>query len=190
MVKKFKDSFRDKTIEKLCNHLVRLGIDAKMVEKEALEDIGKTSLFTPFKGITRDLGSIRVIGKEIDVIQVNRYSDDWGAASYEIDYAVKGHIKGKEESVKAKTELKTKGLIRKKVLDIRWTGGEIAELLNEDQSLKELMLQEQLRNIEINPDKKRPYVRIRTGARHGEFPAEKAFECYDKIAKHIRKLLY
>ena len=203
MFKKLRESFKDKTREKLCNHLVNLGIDAEMAEKGASEDIGKTSLFTPvkylplfphpLKGRVSDIGSIRITGKEIDVIQVTRYTSTGqggGTRTYEIDYAVKGHIEGKEERVMAKTKLKKKGFIRKKVLDISWTGGEIADLLNEDQSLKELMLQEQIPNfgnIKIKPDKNRPYIRIHTSM--GAFPSEKAFECYNTIAKHIRKLL-
>ena len=77
------------------------------------------------------------------------------------------------------------------MLDISWTGGEIAGLLNEDQSLKELMLQEQIpkfgNNIEIKPDKKKPFVRICTGG--DVLPSEKAFECYNTIAKHIHHCL-
>jgi hypothetical protein len=98
--------------------------------------------------------------------------------------------RSKEEIVIGKAELKTRDLIRKQMLDLRWTGGKIAELLNEDQSLKELMLREQVGKIEIKPDKKKPYVRIHyTRYIYREFPSEKVFECYNTIAKHLRKLL-
>ena len=192
--------FKDKTRENLCNHLVNLGIEAEMVEKGAPEDIGSPSLFAslgeigihPLKGKVSDMGSIRVTGKDIDVVQVTRWSSGGERLMYEIDYAVKGHVKGNEESVTAKTKTKRGGLLRK-VVDFTWIGGELAELLNADQSLKELMLREEMRqmlaymDVEIKPDNKKPYVRIHQS--FGWFPPEKVFECYDRIARHIRKLL-
>ena len=187
MFKKIKDRVRGaRARARLCAHLVNLGVDAELVEKESPEDVEATSLFTPFKGFVLDVGNIRVTGKEINLIQVTEYFSE---EPPEIDYAVKGQIEDKEESVTAKTEARRKGLFRKQAVDFTWIGGEIADLLNKDQSLKELILEEQMLNysdIEIKPDTKRRYVGIHT---RGKFPSEKLFEGYNTIAKHIRKLL-
>ncbi|UCE96582.1 MAG: hypothetical protein JSV51_03005 [Candidatus Bathyarchaeota archaeon] len=192
MFKKLGEKLRDKKPDKLLAHLVSLGIDAELVKKGAYEDIGKPSLW---EMNASDMGSIKINGKEIDVIQVTKYSGAEYGPTYRIDYAVKGRIGAKEERVMAKTKLKKKGFVHKigwtsgGILDISWTGGEIADLLNEDESLKELMLREQIPKfgiIEIKPDKNKPFVRISTGE---IFPSEKEFECYNTIAKHISSLI-
>lgn len=186
MFRKIKNRVRDaRARARLCAHLVDLGIDAELVEKEA-PDIESTSPFIPFKGIVLDVGSIRITGKAIDLVQVTEYFSE---EAPEIDYAVKGHVEGKEESVTAKTKARRKGVFRKQVVDFTWIGGEIADLLNKDQSLKELILEEQMlkySDIEIKPDTKKRYVRIHT---KGKRPSEKVFEGYNAIAKHLRQLL-
>ena len=112
MFNKLRESFKDKTRNNLCNHLVNLGIDAEMVEKGASEDIGKTSSWRNI--FTSDIGSIRITGKEIDVIQVTKYTGQDYGPLYGIDYAVKGHIEGKEERVMAKTKIEKEGFYPKK----------------------------------------------------------------------------
>ena len=192
MFKKLREKFRDKKMDKLLAHLVSLGIDAELVKKGASEDIGKPSLW---EMNALDMGSIRITGKEIDVIQVTKYSGAEYGPTYRIDYAVKGRIGAKKEGVMAKTKLTKKGIAQKigwtsgGLLDISWTGGEIADLLNEDELLKRLLLREQIPKfgiIEVKPDKNKPFVRICTG---GRFPSKKEFECYNIIAKHISSLI-
>ena len=173
----------------MCAHLVSLGIDAEMVEKGAPEDIGKSEGY-----IGTDLGSIRVRGREIDVIHLSQYTGDRGR-EYSIEYAIKSNVKGREEDVKAYAKWITKGFFRPKFLGFEWTGGEIVRLLEEDGSLKEYMLQEYKKGLKgseigaigIRADKERPYVRIDDDLTN--FPSKQAFECYNTIAKHIRSFL-
>ena len=100
----------------------------------------------------------------------------------------------------------TKGLIRRKVVDLKWEGGELADELNRDDKIKKHLLQQlkegkgsgQVRDV--SPDKKAGIVWITTTKYMPPFPksvtpfsipddlmpSETSFKFYNAIARVIR----
>ena len=192
LFKKIKEKVRDKTRDELTAHLRALGVDAEMVERGAPDDIGGKGL------LETDLGSIRIQGREINVIWLKRWTSGNESSMdiyYDIHYAVHIAAEGRQEELKVSTSWKTKGLLRPQILDVEWSGGKIANLLNEDKSLREALLQEKrqkkLKNITITPDDEKPYIRICVGSldKRDLMISKNAFDCYNTIARHIRNFL-
>lgn len=192
---KIKEKVRDKTRDELTVHLRTLGVSAEMVEKGAPEDIrGKR-----FGEV--DLGSIRLGGGEIDVVQINRWSsggDDY-EIYYNITFAVQVVAEARRQDMKAHTKWKTKAmnipLFGGQVLDVEWSGGEIANLLNEETSMRQALLEEarqkKLTEVTIEPDKEKPYVRICVSGvdKKNVKISRSLFDCCNIMAGHIRKSL-
>ncbi len=75
-----------------------------------------------------------------------------------------------------------------KVVDIEWKGdGYLSQQLNLDYRLKDILLQSELKklkgNIEISPEPKYEYIRVRTAYL---LPSPDLFEAIDIIAKYIK----
>jgi len=97
-----------------------------------------------------------------------------------------------------------KGLFGKEVVGFQWEGGELAQRLNSDSDLKNMLLKERVHRLLIKPEKEHQCVRITppTGSEtfsfnfglhpsifgRKAFPTREAFEVYDKIAQHIRSI--
>ena len=78
----------------------------------------------------------------------------------------------------------------KKITDIKWDGGKIADSLNSDSSLKELLVQQSPDDATISIEPTDNGVRIYGKWKNSfEFGVTKEqFEIYDKIAGHIKNL--
>ena len=78
----------------------------------------------------------------------------------------------------------------KKVTDIKWDGGKIADILNADSSLKELLIQQSPDDGMISIEPTDTGVRIYGKWKNSfEFGITKdQFEIYDKIAGHVKKI--
>jgi hypothetical protein len=78
----------------------------------------------------------------------------------------------------------------KKITDIKWNGGKIADALNSDSSLKELLIQQSPDDAAISIEPTGNGVRIYGKWKNSfEFGVTKdQFEIYDKIAGHIKNL--
>jgi hypothetical protein len=167
----------------LCERLQRWGIDARMIEEEG------------------DCVALR--GQEIDIVKVN-YTRAYGAASYSFYYGVRRDVERIERQVKARMKIQAKGLTRRKVINFKWVGGELADELNRDNALTVQLLR-QLKTtvrdrVEIFPDKKAGVVWITTTKYMSPFPksatpfsipddimpSETSFRLYNAIANHIR----
>jgi hypothetical protein len=104
-----------------------------------------------------------------------------------------------------KTELKAekKGMVRRKLVDVRWEGA-LAEMLNSDFALKSKLLRTETDNVKIEPDEKNDCIRItmqkgidliseskgmlikKTEMRAEKLPSLETFEAMDIIAGHIK----
>jgi len=78
----------------------------------------------------------------------------------------------------------------KKVTDVKWDGGKIADVLNADSSLKELLIQQSPDDGMISIEPTNTGVRIYGKWKNSfEFGITKdQFEIYDKIAGHVKKI--
>jgi hypothetical protein len=89
----------------------------------------------------------------------------------------------------ARTVLQTSGYFgSKKVTTVQWQGGKIADTLNSDSVLNELIVQQSVDDATITIDPTSKGVRIYGKWKSSfEFKVSKAqFEIFDKIAGHIK----
>ena len=89
----------------------------------------------------------------------------------------------------ARTILKTSGHFgSKKVSNVQWEGGKIAETLNSDSVLNELITQQSVHDATITIDPTSKGVRVYGKWKNSfEFKVSKEqFEIFDKIAGHIK----
>ena len=212
-----KEVKEDELINELCEHLRQIGINATVVESGSPEDIGGLVTFA--------LGSVKVEGRNLDLVQVERISVaalqpklqpgqpgytreiGQGSTQYDYHYVVRAKVAGLESKLKAefKPIEKRKGLFGKEVVGFQWEGGYLAQLLNDDSDLKNMLLKEGLHRLFIKPEKEHQCVRITppTGPvaaydfdfdlhpsilGRKAFPTREAFEVYDRIAQHIRSI--
>ena len=204
MFKKIKDKYKETgLINELCEHLRNIGINATLLESGSSEAVG---------GILA-LGNIKVEGRNLDLIQVERQPGGGSNIVYQYHYAVRANVEGLEDKLKADAKPITKGLFSKEVVDLKWEGKELAQLLNTDSDLKSMLLKEGLDKVVVRPDKKHqcvmithppkiprqvsvsigglPSIPVRGGgltAGRKEFPTLEEFDAYDRIAKHIRSI--
>ena len=117
----------------------------------------------------------------------------WGAQDrFQAHFIVKADNQINLDDLLAKTKLQTKGYFAaKKVSDVEWVGGELAEVLNPDAELKAMIVKLPYNDafIWVEPTKKG--IRI-----HGKWKSsqqmgitKELFEVYDRIASHIKKQL-
>lgn len=116
----------------------------------------------------------------------------WGALPfYQRHFIVLGNVKSYTENLLARTRTKTKGVMHKQIIDVWWEGGRIADTLNQDAELKELLKEVLLEEKEMYIDPIEDYVRIYSNwkpERSVEI-SEKALEAYDRISGHVKKLI-
>lgn len=117
----------------------------------------------------------------------------WGAQDrFQAHFIVKGNVESNDLDFVAETKLQTKGHFgSKKLIGIEWVGGKLAETLNKDNDLANMILKQPLKdaNIWIDPTKNgvRIYGKWKS---NDEFGITKdLFAIYDKIASHIKKSL-
>ncbi len=115
----------------------------------------------------------------------------WGALDrYQAHFIVRRTVENDLDFV-AKTVLKTKGHFgSKKVDQVNWNGGKLAELLNSDSTLNDLIKKQSVKDASIFVEPTSKGVRIHgKWKNHLDFGISKdLFEIYDKIAGHIKSL--
>ena len=113
----------------------------------------------------------------------------WGAQDrFQAHFIVKRQAE-KPLDLIARTILKTSGHFgTKKVTKVEWQGGKIADTLNSDSVLNELIAQQSVDDATITIDPTSKGVRIYGKWKNSfEFKVSKAqFEIFDKIAGHIK----
>ena len=91
----------------------------------------------------------------------------------------------------AKTILSTEGHFgAKKVIDVKWNGGQIATVLNEDSELNEKIAKQNPNDATIFVDQTNTGVRIYSKWKneHDFVFTKDLFEIYDKIARHLKSI--
>ena len=115
----------------------------------------------------------------------------WGALDrYQAHFIVRKDIEN-DMAFTAKTVLSTKGHFGgKQVTGVSWNGGQLAEVLNQDSALNELISKQSVNDATIYVEPTETGVRIRNKWKnHLDFGITKEmFEIYDKIAGHIKSL--
>lgn len=116
----------------------------------------------------------------------------WGAQDrYQAHYIVRKDSGEKTLDYLARTILDTEGHFgSKKIKDVRWEGGKLANILNSDSSLKEMIQRQSVKDATIFIDPTDDAIRIYGKWKNSfEFGITKdLFEIYDKIAGHIKSL--
>ena len=116
----------------------------------------------------------------------------WGAQDrFQAHFIVKQDSGEKLLRFTARTNLKTTGHFgSKKITDVTWDGGELAEQLNADSSLNKMITKQPIHDATIFVDPTDNRIRIYGKLKNSyDFSVTKElFEIYDKIAGYIKKL--
>jgi hypothetical protein len=161
----------DELINELCERLRQIGINATVVASGSPEDVGGLVTFA--------LGSVKVEGRNLDFVQVEKLSvpasnprllpgqsgytreQEQGSIRYDYHYVVRAKVAGLERKLEAefKPTEKRKGLFGKEVVGVQWDGGELAQQLNSDSDLKNMLLKEGVHRLVIKPETEHQCVR-------------------------------
>ena len=116
----------------------------------------------------------------------------WGTQDrFQAHFIVKKDTGNASLDYTAKTVLSTEGHFgSKKIKNVSWNGGKLANELNNDSTLNELILKQSVKDATIYVDPTDKVVRIYGKWKNNfEFGITKElFEIYDKIASHIKSL--
>ena len=117
----------------------------------------------------------------------------WGAQDrFQAHFIVKGNVNQSDSGFLAETKLKTQGHFgSKKIVGVEWIGGRIADVLNKDAELSEMIKKLSYSDACIWVDPTKNGVRI-----HGKWKnshelgiSKEQFAVYDLVASHIKKNL-
>lgn len=115
----------------------------------------------------------------------------WGAQDrFQAHFIVKIDTSNQHKYV-AKTILETSGHFNgKKIESVSWTGGLLAESLNQDSELNELIAKQSIKDASIFVDPSDNGIRIYSKWKNShEFKITKdLFTIYDKVAAHVKKI--
>ena len=116
----------------------------------------------------------------------------WGAQDrFQAHFVVQQNSGKKVIDFTARTRLKTTGHFgSKKIIDVTWEGGKLAEDLNSDSSLNEIIAKQPINDATIFVDPTDNGIRI-YGKWKNSFGfgiTKELFEIYNKIAGHIKKI--
>jgi hypothetical protein len=174
-----------KKLEGLRDHLHMIGVKAWTDDFSYQgEEKGKKRYSTK-----KHLGTIILDGKEINSIIVTGVASQYGV-NYFLDFTVP-HT-SKSDNGKSKVKLAMKKIKDRfsnmKTADISWKGDMVlVQKLDADSRLKDKILRTDLKpvrySIELVPDQKESYYRIRTPY---FLPATDIFEVLNLIAKHMK----
>ncbi len=117
----------------------------------------------------------------------------WGAQDrFQAHYIVKTNGPVALDELLAKTNLKTKGhFATKKVSDVVWVGGSLANTLNSDAELKDMITKLSYKDAHMWVEPTKTGIRI-----HGKWKSsyelqvtKELFAVYNKIASHVKSRL-
>jgi len=171
-------------VEQLLHHLQEIGVKASLAEQGVEEE--KMGVGHSF--MRRSESTIKIEGRNIDYINVISVSSQYGV-NYFLNYLVRSpNWSGKKGGKKTRMVRKKSPAIWGRVVDIEWKGDDyLSRGLNFDYRLKDILLQTDFKklqgNIEIFPEPKYEYVRVRTAYL---LPPPDLFEAIDIIAKYIK----
>jgi len=201
-----KEVFRD-----LLKHYQNAGLNAVLLEKDSPETIENET-------------AIRISGRKFDLVilkfaggsmAVGRGGGFEPTISKEVTkthpnlrfhHIVRGMGKRNENDLKAELKEKKEGFISKRLVDIKWEGGKLANLLNGDAELKNMIMRTGSTQLKVEPDRKNDCVRIiheksidmivesggafikKTETRAENFPPIETLGIIDKIVDHTKSI--
>ena len=170
--------------EQLLRHLQEIGVKASLTEKGVAEEkIGMSRSF-----IRSSVGLIEIADRNINYINVIGVASQYGV-NYFLDYLVRSPGQsGRKGQKKTRMVRKKSPAIWGRVVNIEWKGDVyLSQQLNLDYQLKDRLLQTKPKklkgNIEITPEPKYEYTRVRTAYL---LPSSDLFGAIDTIARHIK----
>jgi len=188
-------------IETLCERLLRMGLDATVESKERSRPlrIGWASNI---------IDSVKVENRNIDLVELEEHyltgrralmaSED-APPRYRCNYTVLVRAEGFDDRLKGELKVARKSFwkVNSEVVDFWWKGKKIAQILNNDITLKGIL--HRLKDnsflpLEIKPFHNRKVQCVRIRQKHGShfpadaFPTNETFEAADRIAQHIRSI--
>ena len=167
--------------EELYQHLNEMGIQASLIEKNSdKEKIGLSRASGQ-----RSEGIIGLEDKNIDSINIISAASQY-ETRYFADYLVTNpNITETRKPIKTRMKIKKSSPFRGKVIALEWTGDKsLARSLNFDYGLEDKLLHSEIKgSIEIIPEPKHGYVRIRTAY---SLPSSQEFEAINIIARHVK----
>lgn len=178
----------EEEVEALCEQLRRIGLNATVESK-------KPGGFYP---IFFRVGSVRVVNRNIDLVELQLIPGESGG--YRCNYLVQVKVNGLEDMLKAKGKPVRKSYLSREVVDFKWKGKKLAQVLNDDANLRNMLLRMGIprylnANVQIKPDKKHQRVKIRPIDQspypwrpEAAGPSALEFEAYDRIAQHVRSI--
>ena len=116
----------------------------------------------------------------------------WGCQDrYQAHFIVRKETSANVYDFAARTILSTTGHFNaKKISSVKWNGGKIAQILNEDTALNEMIAKQSLKdaNISIEPSDNGIRIHSKWKNSHEFIITKDLFEIYDKIAGHVKSL--
>ena len=117
----------------------------------------------------------------------------WGAQDrFQAHFIVKTRHDVSAENILTRTKLETKGhFASKRVTGVQWMGGALAEALNADTELKNMMTRLSYYDAQITIEPTKGAIRIYGKWRdsHDFTITKELFAVYDRIASHIKREL-
>ena len=118
----------------------------------------------------------------------------WGAQDrYQAHFIVKTHQRDvSEENFLARPKLETKGYFAsKRVTGVQWIGGTLADALNSDVELKNMMTRLYYEDAHITVEPTKDNIRIygKWKDSYNFVMTKELFAVYDRIASHIKREL-
>ena len=117
----------------------------------------------------------------------------WGAQDrFQAHFIVKTRSNVSSENILTRTKLETKGhFASKRVTGVQWMGGALAEALNADTELKNMMTRLSYYDAQITIEPTKGAIRIYGKWRdsHDFTITKELFAVYDRIASHIKREL-
>jgi hypothetical protein len=117
----------------------------------------------------------------------------WGAQDrFQAHFIVKANVDQSDDRFLAESKLKTEGHFgSKKVVGVQWIGGKLADILNADNELADMITKLSYHDAFIWVDPTKSGIRI-----HGKWKSshelgvsKEQFAVYDRIASHIKNNL-
>jgi hypothetical protein len=182
---------RAKFTNELCEHLRQLGVNATAVDPRTVEGVDES---WPF-------GLAKVEDRNINFVMMNPGLSDDRTRSFYCTYHTRANVEGLEKTLDVEGEPKKKGFLSREVVDYQWKGGDLAQRLNADADLKNMLITAQAGKISVKPNvlgftSFHGTAVIRQGNeswggswKKKSFPTREAFEVYDRIAHHILSII-
>jgi len=182
---------RAELTNELCEHLRQLGVNATAVDPRTIEEVEGRDAY----------GLAKIEDRNIDLVEINSFVDGDRKRSYYCTYHTRVNVEGLGNMLDVEGEPTKKGFIRKDVVDYQWKGGDLAQRLNADADLKNMLITAQADKIHVTSSTTF-YARALHGTaviRYGSstwggawkkrsFPTREAFDISDRIASHIRSI--